>query len=50
LRRRLGSAAPPSVESIVRGTAKKRSGGPPLRVVSGGLDEKKPPKDKRYLN
>jgi hypothetical protein len=31
-----------------------RSGGPPLRVVPGGLDEvlkkRQPPKDKRYLN
>jgi membrane associated rhomboid family serine protease len=33
---------------------RQRSGGPPLRVVSGGLDEvlkkRQPPKDKRYLN
>lgn len=55
IRRRLGDKAPPTVDQIMRGTAqpKKRSGGPPLRVVSGGLDEKsekKPPKDKRYLN
>jgi membrane associated rhomboid family serine protease len=29
----------------------KRKGGPPLSVVRGGLDDdKKPPKDKRYLN
>lgn len=40
-----------------RSTAAKRSaakGGPPLRVVQGGLDDdlknRKPPKDKRYLN
>jgi hypothetical protein len=35
-------------------TAAKKRGGPPLRVVSGGLDDdlekRKPPKDKRYLN
>lgn len=33
---------------------RSRAGGPPLRVVSGGLDEvlkkRTPPKDKRYLN
>ena len=32
---------------------KRRSGGPPLRVVAGGLDDlekRPPPKDKRYLN
>jgi len=33
---------------------KRRPGSPPLRVVSGGLDEdlgkREPPKDKRYLN
>ena len=49
-----------TVESIVgspeRPRAPKRSAkaGPPLRVVHGGLDEdlknRKPPKDKRYLN
>ncbi|MFO0673600.1 MAG: rhomboid family intramembrane serine protease [Polyangiaceae bacterium] len=53
IRRRLGDKAPPTVESMMRTPAKKRTGGPPLRVVSGGLDdkpEKKPPKDKRYLN
>ena len=33
--------------------AKRRAGGPPLRVVVGGLDDlekRQPPKDKRYLN
>lgn len=53
LRRRLGNKAPPTVDAIMRaGEAKpkRKSGGPPLRVVSGGLDDKKPPKDKRYLN
>jgi hypothetical protein len=34
--------------------SRKRSGGPPLRVVPGGLEEalkkRKPPSDKRYLN
>jgi membrane associated rhomboid family serine protease len=48
-----------TVESIVgsdRPRAPKRSakaGGPPLRIVQGGLDDddkRKPPKDKRYLN
>lgn len=48
-----------SVDSIVGGgdrpRAPKRSkGGPPLRIVQGGLDDdldkRKPPKDKRYLN
>ncbi|HEX4517400.1 MAG TPA: rhomboid family intramembrane serine protease [Polyangiaceae bacterium] len=32
---------------------KRRTGGPPLRVVAGGLDDlekRPPPKDKRYLN
>jgi membrane associated rhomboid family serine protease len=37
-----------------RPRAKKRTGGPPLRVVVGGRDEdlgkREPPKDKRYLN
>jgi len=34
--------------------AKRRAGGPPLRVVQGGLDDeppkREPPRDKRYLN
>lgn len=55
--RRQGHAL--TVESITGGDrprAPKRSskGGPPLRVVQGGLDDdlknRKPPKDKRYLN
>ncbi len=52
IRRRLGDKAPPTVASIMRAQASKskRSGGPPLRVVPGGLDDKKPPKDKRFLN
>jgi membrane associated rhomboid family serine protease len=37
-----------------RPTTAKRKGGPPLRVVPGGLEDelknRKPPKDKRYLN
>jgi membrane associated rhomboid family serine protease len=37
-----------------RPTTKRRPGAPPLRVVSGGLEDelkkRKPPKDKRYLN
>jgi len=36
------------------GGIKRRSGGPPLRVVQGGLEEdspkREPPRDKRYLN
>ena len=57
LLRRKGHAL--TVESIVGGSdrprAPKRSskGGPPLRIVQGGLDDddkRKPPKDKRYLN
>jgi membrane associated rhomboid family serine protease len=55
--RRQGHAL--TVESITssdRPRAPKRTskGGPPLRVVQGGLDDdlknRKPPKDKRYLN
>ena len=53
--RRQGNAL--TVESITgsdRPRAPKRKGGPPLRVVQGGLDDdlknRKPPKDKRYLN
>ena len=56
--RRKGSAV--SVESILdpreatRPRAAKRKGGPPLRVVPGGLEDdlknRKPPKDKRFLN
>jgi len=40
------------VEIEVLPRAKKRGGGPPLRVVIGGLEDEKqtPPKDKRYLN
>lgn len=38
-----------------RPVAKRRAGGPPLRVVQGGLDDddaskRRPPKDKRFLN
>jgi membrane associated rhomboid family serine protease len=49
-----------TVESITGGSDRPRApkraskGGPPLRIVQGGLDDdlkdKKPPKDKRYLN
>lgn len=49
-----------TVESITgmtdrpRGAKRSAKGGPPLRVVQGGLDDdlknRKPPKDKRYLN
>jgi hypothetical protein len=53
--RRQGHAL--TVESITgsdRPRAPKRKGGPPLRVVQGGLEDdlknRKPPKDKRYLN
>lgn len=54
--RRRGGAV--TVESVLgdapRPRAVKRRGGPPLRVVPGGLEDelknRKPPKDKRYLN
>lgn len=53
--RRQGHAL--TVESVTgsdRPRAPKRKGGPPLRVVQGGLEDdlknRKPPKDKRYLN
>ncbi len=53
--RRQGHAL--TVESITgsdRPRAPKRKGGPPLRVVQGGLEDdlknRKAPKDKRYLN
>lgn len=44
------------VEDVIQGKPARRSrqGGPPLRVVPGGLEEvlkkRTPPKDKRYLN
>lgn len=52
LRKRSSSATDrPSSPRPARST---RSGGPPLRVVYGGLEDelkkRKPPKDKRYLN
>lgn len=54
--RRKGAAL--TVEDVLAGGDRprpaKRRGGPPLRVVPGGLDEdlknRKPPKDKRFLN
>jgi hypothetical protein len=45
-----------SAESLLRDPGaprggKRKAGGPELRVVMGGLEEKlKDPKDKRYLN
>jgi membrane associated rhomboid family serine protease len=46
--------APLTVESLLGPGGKPRTatkrGGPPLRVVQGGLEDDKPPKDKRYLN
>ena len=53
LRRRAASL---SVDDVLEATPKRRqrAGAPPLRVVSGGLEEvlkkRSPPKDKRYLN
>ncbi|HXX67796.1 MAG TPA: rhomboid family intramembrane serine protease [Polyangiaceae bacterium] len=53
LKRRSGSVRVQDVLSS-RPPRRSRTGGPPLRVVSGGLDEvlkkRTPPKDKRYLN
>ncbi|MBS2019855.1 MAG: rhomboid family intramembrane serine protease [Deltaproteobacteria bacterium] len=55
--RRQGAAL--TVEDVLAGSdrprpAKRRAGGPALRVVPGGLEEdlknRKPPKDKRFLN
>ena len=51
--RRQGAAA--NVRPLLRDPKAKRGNPPPLRVVRGGIiendeDEKKPPKDKRYLN
>ena len=47
-------AAPPDRPSSPRPSRSSRGGGPPLRVVYGGLEDelkkRKPPKDKRYLN
>lgn len=55
--RRRGAAL--TVDDVLAGSdrprpAKRRTGGPPLRVVPGGLEDdlknRKPPKDKRFLN
>ena len=47
-------ATPQDRPSSPRPSRSSRSGGPPLRVVYGGLEDelkkRKPPKDKRYLN
>jgi membrane associated rhomboid family serine protease len=51
LRRQKGHVSAASL--LEGGTKKKKSGGPELRVVLGGLEDKlkdQPPKDKRYLN
>ncbi|MBX3191186.1 MAG: rhomboid family intramembrane serine protease [Labilithrix sp.] len=55
LRRRGGTLTVESITGGDRPRAPKRSGkSPPLRVVMGGLDDdlknRKPPKDKRFLN
>ncbi|HLK37132.1 MAG TPA: rhomboid family intramembrane serine protease [Polyangiaceae bacterium] len=51
LRRRSGSL---SVADVLSPPKRPRTGGPPLRVVPGGLEDalrkRTPPKDKRYLN
>ena len=52
LRRRSGAL---SAQAMLAPTStKRRPGGPPLRVVQGGLDDdppkREPPRDKRYLN
>lgn len=51
--RRRGGSVKVDLDDRPRITAKKRAGGPPLRVVVGGqddLEKRRPPKDKRYLN
>jgi len=55
LRRRAEHDAPTSdVATRPAPEARRKRGGPPLRVVYGGLEDelkkRKPPKDKRYLN
>jgi membrane associated rhomboid family serine protease len=53
LRRRSGGVRPQDLVAT-KPTRRARPGGPPLRVVPGGLDDvlknRTPPKDKRYLN
>jgi membrane associated rhomboid family serine protease len=55
-RRRAGRGVPTALEIATRESseARRKRGGPPLRVVYGGLEDdlkkRKPPKDKRYLN
>jgi membrane associated rhomboid family serine protease len=52
LRKEMGATS--DRPSAPRSTRAGRRGGPPLRVVSGGIEDelkkRKPPKDKRYLN
>jgi membrane associated rhomboid family serine protease len=57
LRRQESQMSPKSGPGLSRGPKPSRStreGGPPLRIVYGGLEDelkkRKPPKDKRYLN
>jgi membrane associated rhomboid family serine protease len=50
MRRKTGLSAAAMLEPNV---VRRRPGGPPLRVVQGGLEDdspKQPPRDKRYLN
>jgi membrane associated rhomboid family serine protease len=43
-----------SAQAMLQPATKRKAGGPPLRVVQGGLDEdppkREPPRDKRWLN
>jgi membrane associated rhomboid family serine protease len=57
LRRRAGPGVPTAQDIAERSRTpeeRRKRGGPPLRVVYGGLEDelkkRKPPKDKRYLN
>ncbi|MEO6420878.1 MAG: rhomboid family intramembrane serine protease [Polyangiaceae bacterium] len=51
LRRSSGNAA---IQPLLKAPPRRRPGSPPLRVVSGGLEDelkkRRPPKDKRFLN
>ena len=50
----MNQSSPCALTPMPRAPKRSSKGGPPLRVVQGGLDDdlknRKPPKDKRYLN